>query len=599
MSSSKVPHVALQSSSNHRNMPVIGLGTASASSTDVTKVAVMVLNCGCGRCCGFIEIPNIAGNCGKMRLMRPQLRSRCGCENTSENAVNAAAIAVVIRSLELEYLDLYLIHWPIAVKPGDWKLPYPEEALTSFDLKGVWKAMEECQKLGLTKCIGVSNFSCKKLENLLSFATIPPSVNQVEMNPTWQQKKLREYCQAKGIIITAYSPLGAAGTMWGSNNVVDNELLKEIAEAHGKSFAQVSLRWLYELGVTVAVKSYNKERMKQNLEIFDWSLTKDDYEKIDQQNMSSSIVPHVVLQSSSNHRNMPVIGLGTASASSTDVTKVAVLEAIKLGYRHFDTASKYGSEQPLGEAIAEALQLGLIGSRDELFITSKLWCTDNFPHLVLPALQKTLQSLKLEYLDLYLIHWPIAVKPGDWKLLYPEEALTSFDLKGVWKAMEECQKLGLTKCIGVSNFSCKKLENLLSFATIPPSVNQVEMNPTWQQKKLREYCQAKGIIITAYSPLGAAGTMWGSNNVVDNELLKEIAEAHGKSFAQVSLRWLYELGVTVAVKSYNKERMKQNLEIFDWSLTKDDYEKIDQVKQHQSTKNGPAKFIADLWDGEN
>ncbi|KAH1147867.1 hypothetical protein GYH30_042823 [Glycine max] len=315
--------------------------------------------------------------------------------------------------------------------------------------------------------------------------------------------------------------------------------------------------------------------------------------------MSSSNIPHVVLQSSSNHHRMPVIGFGTASMSPPSTTRVAVLEAIKLGYRHFDTASIYGSEQPLGEAIAEALQLGLIGSRDELFITSKLWCTDNFPHLVLPALQKTLRSLKLEYLDLYLIHWPIAVKPGDWEFPYPEEAVTSFDLKGVWKAMEECQKLGLTKCIGVSNFSCNKLENLLSFATIPPSINQVEMNPTWQQKKLKEYCQAKGIIITAYSPLGSTGCMWGSDNVVDNELLKEIAMAHGKSSAQVSLRWLYELGVTIAVKSYNKERMKQNLEIFDWSLNKYDNEKIDQVKQHQLSKIGPKKFIVDLWDGEN
>ncbi|KAK7411619.1 hypothetical protein VNO78_03054 [Psophocarpus tetragonolobus] len=312
--------------------------------------------------------------------------------------------------------------------------------------------------------------------------------------------------------------------------------------------------------------------------------------------MSSSNIPHVVLQTSSNHGNMPVIGFGSAS-SNTD-TKGAVLEAMKSGYRHFDTASIYGSEQAIGEAIAEAFQLGIIASRDELFITSKLWCSDNFPHLVLPALQKTLQSLKLEYLDLYLIHWPIAVKPAYSKIPFPEEALVSFDIEGVWKAMEECQKQGLTKFIGVSNFSCKKLENLLSFATIPPSVNQVELNPTWQQKKLREFCEAKGIIITAYSPLGAAGAVWGSDRVMENELLKQIAEAHGKSVAQVSLRWLYEFGVTIVVKSYNKERMKQNLEIFDWSLTKDDNEKIDQIKQHRFINNGPAKFVDDLWDGE-
>ncbi|KAL9314417.1 hypothetical protein ACSQ67_019869 [Phaseolus vulgaris] len=313
--------------------------------------------------------------------------------------------------------------------------------------------------------------------------------------------------------------------------------------------------------------------------------------------MSSSKIPEVVLQFSSNHPKMPVIGLGTSSTSST---KEAVLEAIKVGYRHFDTASVYGSEEPLGEAIAEALQLGLIASRDELFITSKLWCTSNFPHLVLPAIHKSLQSLKLEYLDLYLIHWPMAVKEGNWQEYpYPEEAMAYFDLKGVWQAMEECQKQGLTKFIGVSNFSSKKLQNLLSFATIPPSVNQIELNPTWQQKKLREYCQKEGIIVTAYSPLGSVGTLWGSNGVMENELLKQIAEAHGKSVAQVSLRWLYELGVTTAVKSYNKERMKQNIEIFDWSLTKDDYKKIDEIKQKSMFSSGPSKLTETLWDEEN
>lgn len=315
--------------------------------------------------------------------------------------------------------------------------------------------------------------------------------------------------------------------------------------------------------------------------------------------MSASKIPQVVPKSSSNQCNMPVIAFGTAAVTNNDgeITKVAVIEAIKSGYRHFDTASIYGSEEALGEAVEEALQLGLIGSRDELFITSKLWVTNNFPHLVLPALQKSLQTMKLEYLDLYLIHWPISVKPGNWELPYAEELITTFDLKGVWTAMEECQKLGLAKSIGVSNFTRKKLEDLLSFAIIPPSVNQVEMNPVWHQKKLKEYCEAKGIIITAFSPLGAKGANWGSNEVMDSEILKQIAEEHGKNIAQVCLRWLYEQGVTMAVKSYNKERMKQNLEIFDWSLTKDDHEKIDQIKQIR-VNNGPVVFIPNLWDGE-
>ncbi|KAJ7964745.1 NADPH-dependent codeinone reductase-like protein [Quillaja saponaria] len=268
------------------------------------------------------------------------------------------------------------------------------------------------------------------------------------------------------------------------------------------------------------------------------------------------------------------------------------IPAIKLGYRHFDTARIYGSEEALGEAIAEAIQLGLV-SREELFITTKLWCSDNHPHLVAPTLKKSLEALQLEYLDLYLIHWPISAKPGNLQFTFAEEDLTPFDLKGVWTALEDTQKLGLTKSIGVSNFSIKKLQNLLSFASIPPSVNQVEMNPCWQQKKLREFCKENVIIMTAFSPLGAAGASWGTNDVLDNELLKEIANARGKSVAQVSLRWIYEQGVTLVFKSYNKERLKQNIEIFDWSLTEDDHKKISQLNQHRFN-TGPVK--TDIWD---
>ncbi|KAL5759934.1 hypothetical protein ACOSQ2_018772 [Xanthoceras sorbifolium] len=170
--------------------------------------------------------------------------------------------------------------------------------------------------------------------------------------------------------------------------------------------------------------------------------------------------------------------------------------------------------------------------------------------------------------------------------------------------MEECQRLGLTKSIGVSNFSCKKLKTILSLATIPPSVNQVEMNPIWQQRKLVELCKAKGIIITAFSPLGAKGTSWGTNQVTDNEALKHIAKAHGKTVVQVSLRWIIEQGATAVVKSFNRKRMKENLEIFDWALTDEDYEKINQIPQHRLFNDdfvfphGPFKNVEELWDDE-
>ncbi|KAJ9169467.1 hypothetical protein P3X46_017662 [Hevea brasiliensis] len=316
--------------------------------------------------------------------------------------------------------------------------------------------------------------------------------------------------------------------------------------------------------------------------------------------------PKMTLASCYGHREMPVIGMGTAADPFDEATmKTAVLEAIKIGYRHFDTSPLYRSEKAVGEAIAEALRLALIGSRDELFITSKLWCCDAHSDLVMPALKNSLRTLQLEYLDLYLIHWPISFKPGRLMFPVPKDELLPMDFKSVWAAMEECQQLGLTKAIGVSNFSCKKLEHLLAFATIPPAVNQVEMSPLWQQKKLREFCKANDIVVTAYSPLGAKGTRWGSSLVMDNEVLNEIAKTRGKTVAQVCLRWAYEQGTSFAVKSYRKERLKENMNIFDWALLKDDHDKINQIPQQRLqpkeelvSANGPYKSLEELWDGE-
>ncbi|KAJ4711019.1 NADPH-dependent codeinone reductase-like protein [Melia azedarach] len=171
-------------------------------------------------------------------------------------------------------------------------------------------------------------------------------------------------------------------------------------------------------------------------------------------------------------------------------------------------------------------------------------------------------------------------KPSD-KYVYPiaKEDLLAMDFKGVWEGMEECQRLGLTKSIGV------------------------EMNPAWRQKKLVEFCKSKSIILTAFSPLGAAGSSWGNNQVMNNEALKQIAKARGKTVAQVCLRWIIEQGATVVVKSFNKERLKENLGIFDWELSDNDYEKINKIPQQRMmvkeeliTSDGPFKTPEELWD---
>ncbi|XP_042500225.1 non-functional NADPH-dependent codeinone reductase 2-like [Macadamia integrifolia] len=316
-------------------------------------------------------------------------------------------------------------------------------------------------------------------------------------------------------------------------------------------------------------------------------------------------IPEISL--GSTVRGIPSLGMGTAvyPFAASETMKSAILHAIKLGYRHFDSAAIYDSEQPLGESIKEAQNLGLIKSRDELFITSKLWCTDVHHDRVLPALKNTLQNIQLEYLDLYLIHFPVSLKPGEREVPFNKKDILPMDIKSVWESMEKCQQLGLTRFIGVSNFSCKKLQELLAVAKIPPAVNQVEMNPLWHQKKLREFCKEKGIHITAYSPLGAKGTFWGSNRVMECEVLKEIAEARGKTVAQICLRWVYEQGVSVVMKSFNNERLKENLEITDWTLSQEELQKINAITQQKGyfaldfiSEKGPYKSLDEFWDEE-
>ncbi|XP_009804991.1 non-functional NADPH-dependent codeinone reductase 2-like [Nicotiana sylvestris] len=325
--------------------------------------------------------------------------------------------------------------------------------------------------------------------------------------------------------------------------------------------------------------------------------------QLDQHHHHFTTMPEIPMPSGS--RRMPVLGFGTAADPPVEpeIIKTAVLQAIELGYRHFDTAALYNSEQPLGEAIIEAVNRGLIQSREQLFVTSKLWCSDAHPQHVLPALTKTLQNLKMDYIDLYLIHWPVSSKPGIHQYPIKKEDFLPMDFKSVWAAMEECQKLGLTKSIGVSNFSCKKLANVLATADIPPAVNQVEVSPCWQQKKLREFCKRNGVLVVGYSHLGSIGTFYGTNRVMESQVLKDIAKTKSKTVAQVALRWGYDQGIGVVVKSYNKERMKQNLEIFDWSLSDEECRKISEIPQSRAclgkdytSPHGPYKTIEELWD---
>ncbi|KAK9115014.1 hypothetical protein Syun_021811 [Stephania yunnanensis] len=304
-------------------------------------------------------------------------------------------------------------------------------------------------------------------------------------------------------------------------------------------------------------------------------------------------------------QDMPLMAFGSSTFPPQPVErlKTAVLDAVEIGYRHIDTATLYQTEEGVGAGIKAVLESGLVKNREQLFVTTKLWCDNAHPHRVLLAIKESLRRLGLEYVDMYLIHAPVTVVPdityGAWK----KGDVFPLDIKSVWAAMEEVQKLGLAKSIGVSNFSSKKLTELLAHAKIIPAVNQVEMHSAMRQKNIREFCNKNGIHVSAYSPLG--GKEWGFDVVLGNEQLKEIAQNKKKSVAQIALRWLYEQGVSVVVKSFNKGRLKENLDIFDWKLSEEELEKIESIPQFRTAvfkefvfEGSPFKTVEELWDGE-
>ncbi|MGW6298193.1 aldo/keto reductase [Peribacillus butanolivorans] len=266
-----------------------------------------------------------------------------------------------------------------------------------------------------------------------------------------------------------------------------------------------------------------------------------------------------------NGVKMPWFGLGVFKVEEGPELVNAVKVAIKHGYRSIDTAAIYENEEGVGQGIREGLKEAGI-SREDLFVTSKVWNADLGYESTIAAYKTSLKKLGLEYLDLYLIHWPVEGK-----------------YKEAWKALETLYKEGKVKAIGVSNFQIHHLKDVIKDAEVKPMVNQVECHPRLTQKEVQAFCKEQGIQLEAWSPL-----MQGE--LLDNEVLQEIATKYGKSVAQVILRWDLQNGIVTIPKSTKEHRIVENSSVFDFELTEEDMNRISELNQNHRVGPDPDNF---------
>eukprot|EP00745_Piridium_sociabile_P002293 TRINITY_DN114014_c0_g1_i1.p1 TRINITY_DN114014_c0_g1~~TRINITY_DN114014_c0_g1_i1.p1 ORF type:complete len:322 (-),score=75.99 TRINITY_DN114014_c0_g1_i1:67-1032(-) len=286
-------------------------------------------------------------------------------------------------------------------------------------------------------------------------------------------------------------------------------------------------------------------------------------------------------------QKMPVVAYGTWTVwqSKPGEVQSCVKAAIEAGYRHVDCAWVYDNEEEVGQAVREKIEEGSV-KREDLFITTKIWDNHHARERVKQNVEKSLKKLQTSYVDLLLVHWPTSFKDSDDNFSKGPDGKIAFahhDLLDTWKGMEDCVKSGLAKNIGLSNFNSQQIQRILDKATIKPCNLQVEVNPTFTNEKLIQFAQSKDIVVSSYAPLGAPGRPWKQSTdpcAMDDPVVTGIASKKGKSPAQVILRWHLQRGLCLCVKSLNPDRVRQNLDVFNFELSSEEMGKLSGLNKN-------------------